>query len=149
MTRIEAYCLALVFCMAAAAAAAEPAGMIKISRGDAGIERAGQSLPAAVGAEVFASDTLRTGHDGALGVTMHDETLLSLGPNSVLSLDHFEFDTTSHAGGMTSTLKRGSLVVNTGKLAKTVPDSVEFRTPTTILGVRGTRFAMEVDGPGD
>ena len=33
-----------------------------------------------------------------------------------------------------------------GKIAKRTPESVDFHTPTSILGVRGTEFVIEVEG---
>ena len=36
-----------------------------------------------------------------------------------------------------------------GKIAKRTPESVDFHTPTSILGVRGTEFVIEVEGDGD
>lgn len=124
--------------------AGEVAGTVKTSRGEVTIERAGQRLQAAVGSEVLAADRIRTGPDGAVGITLRDDTLLSAGPNSSLAVDRFVFDSTTHAGQATTSLRRGTLAVVTGKLAKEAPESVQFRTPTSVLGVRGTEFAVEV-----
>lgn len=126
--------------------AEEAAGQIKSSKGNVSIERAGARLPATVGSAVFAADKVRTGDDGAVGITLKDNTLLSAGPNSVLALDRFAFDPTTHGGSLLATLVKGTLAVVTGKLAKQAPESVEFRTPTSILGVRGTEFVVEVIG---
>ena len=43
-------------------------------------------------------------------------------------------------------IRRGSLAVVDGKLAKANPESVRYSTPTTTLGVRGTEFIIEVGG---
>ena len=126
--------------------AAEPAGMVKNSRGLVSIERAGQTIDAPVGTTVFAEDKLRTGKDSAVGVALKDQTLLSAGPNSLLLIDKFVFDSTTHEGKMLVGVRKGSVVVATGKIAKKTPESVDFYTPTTVLGVRGTEFAIEVAG---
>lgn len=123
---------------------AVPAGTVKTTQGAVTVERAGARIPVAVGAPVFAADKLHTGADGSVGITLRDHTLLSAGPNTVLTLDRFAFDQTTYAGGMRATVGRGTLSVVTGKLAKQAPESVEFRTPAAILGVRGTEFAIEV-----
>lgn len=145
---IRAHCCAgwllLLAAFGASAQDADFAGMVKTSRGTVLIDRAGKRLPAPVGTQVQAGDKLRTGDDGAVGVTLRDATLLSAGPNSILVIDKFAFDPTSHKGGMTATVRKGTLAVVTGKLAKEAPESVEFRTPTAVLGVRGTEFAVEV-----
>lgn len=135
--------------LAAGAVAADEttvAGMVKTVRGAVNIERAGNRLPAAVGTPLYAADRVRTGENGSIGITLRDNTLLSAGPNASLSLDRFTFDQTTHSGSLIATVARGTLAVVTGKLARQNPESVEFRTPTSVLGVRGTEFAVEVSG---
>lgn len=126
--------------------AAEEAGTVKTAKGIVSIERGGQKLAAAPGARVEVADRIVTGADGAVGITLRDNTMLSAGPNSVLSLDKFAFDSTTHAGTVDATLKRGTLGVISGKIAKADPDAVRFRTPTVTLGVRGTEFVLEAAG---
>lgn len=129
--------------------AAEPAGMVKTSKGSVTIERQGQRMGAPVGAAVMASDRIVTGADGSAGITLRDETLLALGPNSTVALDQFAFDSTTHEGALDATLRRGTLAVISGKLSRQSPKAVKFSTPSTVLGVRGTEFVIEVgDGAG-
>jgi hypothetical protein len=120
-------------------------GQIKIAKGDVAIERNGQTLPATVGARLQQSDVLRTGADGSVGVVMSDNSLLSAGPNSVLSLDRFEFDPTSSEGRFDASLRKGSLSVISGRIAKQTPGAMTLRTPAAILGVRGTEFVASAD----
>jgi hypothetical protein len=119
------------------------AGMIKNSKGDVSIERAGGWIPGAVGTAVFAADRVRTGADGSVGVTLRDSTLLSAGPNSLFVLDRFAFDSTTNAGTISVGVRKGTLAVATGRIAKQTPESIDFRTPTSVIGVRGTEFAIE------
>lgn len=125
------------------------AGMVKVSKGSVLIDRAGKRLPAPVGTPILGGDKVRTGEDGSVGIGLKDATLLSAGPNSILVIDRFAFDPTTHQGGMSATVKKGTLAVVSGKLAKAAPESVEFHTPTAILGVRGTEFAIEVLDGGE
>jgi hypothetical protein len=128
--------------LAAGAAAAADAGRVKTSRGTAWIERAGARLPAAVGTAVQPRDVLVTGGDGSLGITFADDSLLSIGPDSVLAIDRFTFDSTTHGGAFDSTLRTGTLAGVSGKLARQSPEAMKVRTPATILGVRGTEFLV-------
>jgi hypothetical protein len=123
--------------------------MIKTSKGVAGIERGGQKLPASVGVTVEQRDRIVTGADGAVGITLRDNTMLSAGPNSVLDLNKFAFDTTTHAGTLDASVKKGSLSVISGKLAKANPGAVSFSTPNLTLGVRGTEFIIEAGQSGE
>ncbi len=131
-----------------AAYAADEAGVVKVSKGSAFLERAGQKLPAAVGAKVFANDRVVTGADGSVGITLRDLTLLSAGPNSMIDINKFSFDSTTHAGAIDAAVKRGTLSVVSGKIAKTSPQNVRFTTPGSELGVRGTEFIIDA-GMGD
>jgi len=136
--------LAVVLAFAAAHADAADIGQIKVSKGAVTIERAGQQVPAAVGTHVQASDVIRTGSDGSVGITMTDDSLLSAGPNSVLALDRYDFDDVTSRGQFDASLAKGSLAVVSGRLAKKSPDAMKIRTPSAVLGVRGTEFVVRV-----
>jgi len=133
--------------LAGAASAADPAaGVFKVVRGNVSVERQGASLPAAVGMPVYQSDRIVTGADGSAGITFEDNALLSLGPSSRLAVDRFAFDSTTHDGAFETTLSSGKLAVVSGKIAHHQLDAMKVRTPSTILGVRGTKFLVEVSG---
>ena len=117
-------------------------GQIKIAKGQVTIERGGQAIPATPGARLQAGDVLKTGADGSVGLTMSDNSLLSAGPNSVLSLDRYDFDATTSQGQFDTTLTKGSLAVISGRIAKQSPEAMKVRTPASILGIRGTEFVV-------
>lgn len=125
------------------AIAADEAGTVKISRGSVTVERAGQRLGVPVGTQIFASDRIQTGADGSVGITLRDNTLLSAGPNSTVDLNKFAFNSTTHAGTIDASVKRGTLSVVSGKIAKATPDAVNFSAPGMTLGVRGTSFIID------
>jgi hypothetical protein len=142
--------LALVAALAALAATpvvAQEAGHVKVAKGAVQIERAGQTMPATLGALVQAGDVVVTGADGSVGITFLDNSLLSSGPNSVLAIDRFAFDSTTHQGSFESSLKKGTLAVVSGKLAKQSPDAMKVKTPAAVLGVRGTEFLVRTGDP--
>ena len=143
MIRSAALALLLVVALPAAA---DEIGQVKTARGEVFVERGGATLPARAGMRLESADVLRSGPDGAAGVTMSDGALLSIGPNSVLSLDTFRFDATTHQGRFDATLSKGSLAVVSGKIAKQSPEAMKVRTPASVLGVRGTDFVVHVDG---
>ena len=128
---------------------AQEAGHIKVARGGVQVERAGQKAPAAIGAAVQAGDVVTTGADGSVGITFLDNSLLSAGPNSVLAIDRFAFDSTTHQGSFESSLRKGTLAVVSGKLAKQSPEAMKVRTPAAVLGVRGTEFLVRTGDPKD
>ena len=120
------------------------AGRIKVSTGAAFIVRDGAEIPAGLGQHVFESDGLRTGVDGKIGVTLGDDTRLSLGPNSELKLERFTYTPADSAFGLALKFVRGAATYVSGRIAKLAPDSVRLETPAAIVGVRGTTLAISV-----
>ena len=120
------------------------AGRIKVSTGSAFIVRDGAQIPAPVGQIVFEADGLRTGGDGKIGVTLNDDTRLSLGPNSELKLERFMYTPADRGFGLVLKFVRGAATYVSGRIAKLSPDSVRLETPAAIIGVRGTTLAINV-----
>ena len=121
------------------------AGRIKVSKGDVQIKRNGKLMAAPVGAIVEVKDTVKTGGDSSVGITFHDNSLLSAGPNSELVIERFVFDSTTHQGEFDTRLKKGTLAVVSGKIVKQSPEAMRIKTPAAIMGVRGTEFVVKVD----
>jgi hypothetical protein len=69
--------------------------------------------------------------------------MLSAGPNSIVDLNKFAFDSTTHAGAIDATVRKGTLSVISGKIAKATPEAVSFAAPGMTLGVRGTSFLID------
>ena len=132
---------------AASPASAADIGQIKVAKGTVTIERGGHVLPGLAGTRVQAADVVRTGADGSVGITMSDNSLLSAGPNSIISLDRYEFDATTGNGRFDTSLSAGSLAVVSGRIAKQSPEAMTVRTPFAVLGVRGTEFLVSTHEP--
>ena len=128
-------------------AIANEAGQIKVAKGSAFVQRAGQQLAATAGMKVQTADMLVTGADGSIGVTFLDNSLVSTGPNSVFAIDKYVFDSTTHAGTFDGSLKKGTLAAVSGKMVKQAPESMRVHTPASIMGVRGTEFVVRVGEP--
>src|SRR5262245_43693009 len=120
---------------------AQDVGRVKTVKGTVYIDRAGQRELALVGSGVRQADTLVTGPDGAVGVTLTDDTLLSAGPNSVLAIERFVYEN-NQPPSLEATLSKGTLAVVSGRIAKQAPDAMRVKTPSAILGVRGTEFVV-------
>ena len=137
--------LLMLTAMWLAAPARADVGQIKVATGQVSVDRKGQSLPGKVGMPLETDDVVRTGVDGSVGITMRDNSLLSAGPNSILSLERFEFDPITNEGRFDAQLRRGTLAVVSGRIAKKTPQAMTVRTPSAVLGVRGTEFVVSVD----
>ena len=132
---------------AALPAHAADVGLVKVSHGSVTIERGAERIAATVGTPVQPSDVIRTGADGAAGITFSDNSVVSVGPASVFAIDKYAFDTTTYAGQFQGTLSKGRLAAVSGKMVQQTPESMKIRTPSAIMGVRGTEFVVQVDEP--
>jgi hypothetical protein len=140
-------CTALLLFLFTAAAIAADVGEVKLAKGTAYIERGAERIAVRAGMPVQQSDKVITGADGTVGITFSDNSLLSIGPESRFAIDHYVFDTTTHAGQFDSTLSKGTVAVVSGKMVKQSPEAMKIRTPSSIMGVRGTEFVVKVDEP--
>lgn len=129
---------------ASAQAQSNAAGRVKIASGQVFVVRGGTTTPAEVGQPVLESDSLRTGADGRIGVTLRDDTRVSLGPNSEVRLNSFLYTPAEGRLGLVLNFVRGMAVYVSGKIAKLAPDSIRLETPGAIVGVRGTTVAIQV-----
>ncbi len=121
------------------------AGHVKIVSGRAFVVRGGSAIAAQPGQVIFQNDTLRTGADGAIGVTLNDDTRVSLGPSSEARVDRFVFAPGEGSVGMVLKFMRGVAAYVSGRMAKLAPDSVRLETPAAIVGVRGTTIVIRVE----
>ena len=135
--------LGLIALLTANPAIAEIA-RIKTSSGAAVVERGAARLKPAPGLQLLPKDRLVTGKNGRMAVTFVDNTRFAIGPNSNISVSEFNYDRTRQRGTMVTEVNRGSLAVVSGKIAKSGQDAMKVRTPNTLLGVRGTKFIIEV-----
>lgn len=113
------------------------AGMVHIDRGKV-------QTAAVPGTKLEVGDTLVTGRDGRIAVTFVDDSRFSVGPRSRVVLTSFEFDATTHKGKSSTRVEKGTLAVISGQIAHENPKGMTVQTPTSILGVRGTRFVVRV-----
>jgi hypothetical protein len=120
------------------------AGHIKIASGSAFIVRAGALVPAQVGQAVYQADSLRTGDNGRIGITLKDDTRVSLGPGSEVRLDRFAYAPAEGQVGLVLKMIRGVAAYVSGRIAKLAPDSIRLEPPAAIVGVRGTTVVLRV-----
>lgn len=119
---------------------------IKNASGDTVIIRDGARVPAKSGEVLFEKDTIETGADGSIGLTFTDNTVMSAGPNSEIALEEYRFDSSNFNGAMLTDIRKGTLAMVSGDIARSSPGAMKVKTPTAILGVRGTRFVVSVEG---
>lgn len=134
----------LLLC-AAAARADEPVGRVAALDGGAEAQHTATAAwaPLAAGDGILLGDRLRTLADGRLKVLLHDDSVLTLGASSELTVDE-------QAVGAEAPASRFGLSVGTLRAVVTErygkPGArFEVETPTAIAGVRGTSFIATYD----
>ena len=120
-------------------------GQIKNITGQVFLLRNGVERSAKAGDLVEQTDVVTTGPKSSAGITFIDNSRLSMGPDSQIELKQFRFNATTHEGEFLADMHRGTLAIVSGQIAKRSPDAMRVKTPTTILGVRGTTFAVKID----
>jgi hypothetical protein len=138
--------LLLIALLGAHSANAEPIGFVKTLQGGNAVIRAldDSERPAAIGGELNVGDTIRTDRRASLGLTLKDDTIMSVGPDTELTLEEYLFEPARGDLKLGSRLGRGTLQYVSGSIARLQPDAVSVKTPTGTIGVRGTRFVVRV-----
>lgn len=138
--------LAALACAAGAAAAAdEHVALVKNVTGQVKIERNGELLVAAPGTTLFVADRLHAGAGATAGILFKDGTALTLGAGADLQVRDYVFDPADARYAFSVYLAHGSAIYASGKIGKLSPESVKVGTPTSTVGVRGTRFIIQAD----
>lgn len=141
------FCLFVSLLMPSALMAAEQKpiiGYVMKVQGEAFVQENGQLQPAVVGTPLRRGDLLKTGPTGSMGVTLEDSTVMSVGPESELTIDAYAFEPSEDALQLSARITRGTLNYISGIIAKLKPEAVQINTPTGTIGVRGTRFMVKV-----
>jgi hypothetical protein len=120
-------------------------GQIKMLNGEVFIVRNDIKSPAKTGDLLQQYDAVETGSKGSVGMTFIDNSRFSAGPNTRIELKQFRFNPTTHDGEFTTDLNRGTLAIISGQIAKRSPEAMKIKTPTTIIGLRGTKLAVKVN----
>jgi len=114
--------------------------------GTAAVVRQGRTISAQIGLDLYQYDTLRTGPDGSIGVIFNDDTSLSLGPGSMLVIDEFVFAPRQGKYSIALRMVKGTFAYLSGLISKLAPESARIETPTSSIGIRGTKFVARVEG---
>ena len=88
---------------------------------------------------------IQTAKDSSTTIVFHDNSVLVLGPNSMISLAKYIFKPKENIYDFKLYLKRGSAVFESGDIGKRSPESFKFETPQGTVAIRGTKFIVGVE----
>lgn len=144
MDRFGCACLLLLACVTHAWAQ-EAIGFVKTVTGEATVVDAGKPVKAQAGTPVRLGSVLRTGKTGSMGVTFKDNTVMSFGPDTEVTVDEYLYSPGRGDLKFGANMTKGSLQMVSGVIAKLKPDAASLKTPTGTIGIRGTHFAVKIE----
>lgn len=130
---------------AESAASAPAAGYVKTVSGEVQVVTGDKTVRAVPGTPVYRESRIKTGREAQLGLILRDDTMLSLGPDTEMQVSEFAYVPEQGKLSMLLSLGKGTLHYISGVIAKLRPEAVSVKTPTGMIGVRGTRFVVKVD----
>ena len=147
MLKLYILTLSMILCLTAQSAWAQgdAIGFVKTVAGDARILDSGKAVIARPGTPLYLGSVLRTGEKGSLGVTFKDNTVMSFGPDTEVTIDDYLYAPAKGDLKLVASIAKGTLHYISGVIAKLKPEAVAVKTPTGIIGVRGTHFLAKVE----
>ena len=94
------------------------------------------------GSKIFYGDTIISQAQSNAQILFLDQTVLTLGEDTELTIDEFIYDPESQEGSFVSDVKSGTVKFITGQISKKNPDNLEVKIPSGTLGARGTEFIV-------
>jgi hypothetical protein len=123
----------------------ETIGFVKTVAGDATVTDGGKVVKAVAGTPIKVNSILKTGAKGTMGVTFKDNSVMSFGPDTEVTVDEYLYSPAKGDLKFGASMSKGALNVVSGAIAKLKPDAVSLKTPTGTIGVRGTNFAVKIE----
>src|SRR5947209_3189447 len=112
-----------------------------------GVQPGAQPRRLVIGQDVIFNEHITTGASGQTQLLFLDESSMSIGPNSDITIDQFAYDPKTGTGKLAMSATRGLLRYVGGKLSKQ-DEAVTLRTATATLAVRGGAFIAQIDPDG-
>jgi len=120
------------------------AGQIDLMEGDVRIfDQQNVRRTAKVGDKVYEGDSIFTGANGEIHMTMDDQGFIAVRPNTKMRIAQYRAEGDDDDKGVIS-LVVGSLRSITGWIGKYHPKSYSINTPTATIGIRGTDHEPKV-----
>lgn len=119
--------------------AAESVGVNSAVRGDVTITDAeAREREALVKDKVMLGEEVTSAKQSTLQVLLNDQTVFTVGPDCVLTINKFVYDPTKTSSSMSANVKKGMFRFMSGNIAKFSSEAVTIDSPVASMGIRGT-----------
>ena len=155
MIRLSSYLIAVCLVLAITASSAKAVGRDGGNQSEIGITAVAvnnvlgtiqtETRTIKVSDGVFEREIIETDSNSSTQFLFLDETILTIGPESRLVLDEMVYNANASKGKVIITAAKGLFTFVSGSL---VSESYLIRTPTSTIGVRGTKFDLFVSRNG-
>jgi Ca2+-binding RTX toxin-like protein len=123
-----------------------PIGNIIALKGQVWAESEAGLRPLEAGSPVYQGDKIVTGPGSNAEIRFLDDTCLSQGADSALSLDQYVYNPTDEsASNLGFGLLQGAFRHVSGKIAATNPENVQLESPLAVIGIRGTTTVHSIN----
>lgn len=141
MNKVAVALLLSLFVLPSPSSAQSEIGVASAVKNSVTVALSGRSRTLATGNKVYANEVVSTGDQAVAQLLFLDETSLSVGPRSEVTLDSFVYDANRGTGRMVLNATRGVVRFVSGSMQSS---SYQIRTPVATIGVRGTVFDVLV-----
>jgi len=121
-----------------------PVGYVKNVTGVATVTTDGKVVEARPGTPLHQGSALKTAAQSSMGVMFKDNTMMSFGPSTELTVEDYLYEPSEGKLKLGARMGKGTLNYVSGVIAKLQPEAVTVKTPTGMIGVRGTQFLLKV-----
>jgi hypothetical protein len=118
--------------------------IVKHTEGTVTLKRNTTILPLKERDQLLKNDIVITGEKSSVGVIFHDGSVLSLGEKSHLVIEEFVFKPLEKQFKFDLYMNKGTALFESGKIGTLAPEAFEFKIPEGTVGIRGTKFIVEV-----
>jgi len=130
-------------CARAQAPANQPevVGKVMAIRGKVeAVDAAGATRRLKLKSPIFLGDALKTSSRGRVQVAFRDNTQISLGRNTEMVIEDYQFKPEESVAAMVTNVKSGVFRVMGGAITKIAPEKFMTKTPTATIGIRGSFY---------
>ena len=131
------YTLLIIFLLSNIALAS--IGTVSSFKGSVQIQRDSQNLKALLGLKIEKNDIINTKNNSNIVIKFNDNTIITVGKDSILSIEEYIYDKNNTKNSKTSfNFLKGTFKSVTGVIGKIHPEKFKLRTKTANIGIRGT-----------
>ncbi len=104
----------------------------------------GDARKLSIKSPIYKEDTIETSKRGKVQVIFKDNTIISLGRESIIKIADYDWSPEQKTGEMKTQVKEGVFRVMGGAITKVAPKKFITETPAASIGIRGSMYAGKV-----